>query len=431
MKCMTRLALLACVLPGSAMAGFEYEGDELYISQISNARLYSLFLGLRAAGGQAATDSSLIVNRVRPTAEAAYDKFTLNVAWDLVPLIGNTSALSLAVAPANPLRIDDLDSTLHTGDGWILQHNLDQLNVRFLAESFEVRVGRQSIGHGSARIFPASDFFSSINPSSIDSEFKRGVDAVRFTMPIGEYSEIEFYAVGHDIADATTSTNALNQQPIEIDETDLSDGLYLGRWRSTFVDLFDLSVLAGMTYRKPTVALDLSGDLGGAGWYFDGALRLDPDAAEDSFYRASAGIDYRFLSGIRVVVEFHHNGGGELDTEDYADVLSREAYLKTEMFLLGQYYASLLTYFELTPLLSFNAVWMQNLTDGSALALPSLSWDFGEGTTLGLGGILSLGDRGYDVQIGDPLDPTTYSYAPRSEFGLTPHTLFTDVRIVF
>lgn len=405
MKWLFRLVLVALAVPGPASAGFEYEGDDLSISQLTNARIYSLFLGLRPADAQTETDSALLVQRVRPTATVYYGNYWgLDVAWDLVPVIGNTQALSLALAPANPLRIDDFDSTLHTGDGWVLQHNLDQLNVRYLHESFEVRLGRQSIGHGSARIFPASDFFSSISPAAIDNEFKRGVDAVRFTMPVGESSEFEAYAVGN--------------------KSDLADGLFLGRWRSSFVDLLDVSVLGGMTFGKPTVGLDLSGDLGGAGWYVDAAMRLDvDDVADGSFWRATAGIDYRFLSGIRVLFEVHHNGPGELDPQDYLAVLSKAPYTQTEIFLLGQYYAALAAFFEVTPLLLFNATWLQNLTDGSALALPSLSWDFGEGTTLGVGGILSLGDRGYDI--------SGTAVAPRSEFGLSPHTFFTDVRVVF
>ncbi|MCB9546535.1 MAG: hypothetical protein H6706_11870 [Myxococcales bacterium] len=396
MKPLAPLALLAA-LAGPAAAQVEWAGDATAGTLITHARSYTLVVVTPGVDGAPTTDEALLVQRLRPTLSLqAGDALAAEVAWDVVPLIGTaTAGAAFALAPENPLRIKDFDATLHAGTGWRLQHALDRLVVRYTTPWLEVRAGRQAIGHGSARLFPATDVFAPASPAAIDTEFKRGVDALRVTLPLGESQEVEAFAV--------------------VDGERPADGVYLGRWRATLTG-WDASVLAGMTAAAPTVALDASGDVGGAGWYGEGLLRVDGDGA---LGRATVGLDTQLTPGLRLLGELHYNGSGELDPADYLRALTGDALARGETFLLGPAYLGVAAFYELTPTVALQGSWLQSLTDGSALAAPALSWDFAADVALSLGGLVPVGPR------------PEGGFVPRlqSEFGSYPYLVYTDVRL--
>lgn len=411
--------MASLALPSLAHA-IEWRGDTAELTLITHARTYTLLLHdagaddrrqvLRDLGlPDAAIDllpgteaeQAAVVERFRLVLDGRVgERWSASVHYDLLPIFGTFATEGFFTAVDNPLRLWDFDRALHTDDDWSLSHGIDRLVLHYTTEAFEVRLGRQAIGFGGARLFNAADLFAPLGPASIDSEFKGGIDAVQVLAPLGEAHEIGLVAVGNRDA--------------------MADGLLLARWRGMF-DGFDLGVMAGSTYRQPTLAAEIAGDLGGSGWYAEASARLDVDALDDSIARATVGIDHHFPAGIRLMGELHYNSPGSLDPADALTLQASEPYATGEVYLLGELYAGALAAFELHPLVTLNLSWLQNLGDGSALAGPSIAWDFAQEVSLGAGALLPIGERLRLQATGLP--------EVGSEFGLYPLVVYTDVRL--
>lgn len=405
-------AILAFALTASAPAAaatFEAEDGSAGAIIEAHARTYSLFAFAPESDALPYSDTAFVIERLRPVFEGwISDSLELRASWDVLPIIGQQfgQATGFAVQPTGSLRLVDFDRELYDSDSgtWQVLHNLDRLHLAYYTPFVEVRVGRQAIGHGSARMLPAADLFAPFGPATIDTQFRRGVDALRVTAPIGEAHEAELYVVAEG--------------------DDVERWMYMARWRSSFVEVLDLSVLVGMSYERPTLALDLSGDLFGAGWYVEGSARYDLDE-DDLTARATAGLDYQWAFGLRTLVELHYNGvGGEAP---YTDLLIDQPleYRVGEAYLFGEFYlgASASWSPEATPLLAMSLGYIQNLTDGSMLLNGALMWDFSERVSLGAGAIAPLGERMGVSDLGFP--------ELSSEFGAYPVVAFTDMRLLF
>lgn len=398
--CVLLCLLFICSLPTSG-----YAQDEVDASFLVHARMYSLFSYTPEPVGM---DAAVIVERIRPNLELSLGELArLEVAWDLVPIVGTvgTQSTGFAIQTQNVLRLVDFDAVLHDPKSktWLLQHNFDRMSMAFFTEAFELRLGRQALSHGSARMFPASDIFGPFGPGTIDTEFKRGIDAARLTVPVGDMHEAEIYAVANS--------------------TNVRDWMLIARWRSSIENVMDLSFYGGVSYRRPTVALDLSGDVFGAAWYVDAFARFALEDEDVHAIRASAGLDYQWSFGLRTILEAHYNGLGS--EPDFSSLLTTPSIERQvgEVFFLGKWYLGASLGYGFTPLLNGTLGYIQSLTDGSGLMTVAMGYDFAQEVTLGLGALVPVGSRPREVAPG--------ILQPQSEFGLYPVVGFTDLRFVF
>lgn len=407
------------LVPVPARAIVEVEGEDASFRWVGSARTFTLFMQPKpVAGGDTASAEAVVFERLRLSTLARFaDVLELDVAWDVMPVVSTggsnvTQAASLVASPRSPLRLWDLDEVLTTEQNFEVRHNLDRLSLALELPFMDVRLGRQAIGHGTARIFGVTDVFGPFSTVSLDTEYKRGVDALRITVPIGEWMEVEAFAVGH--------------------ESDLGDGIYLGRWRGTFSPV-DLSLLAGMSYGEPTFGLDLSADVGGSGVYAEVLVRvplggaLDGDRDVEDTVRATIGCDTWFEVGLDLTVEAHYNGPGVHDAEDFAAALGTLESRVGEATLLGTWYTAVSMSYEITPLLRSQLLWLANWDDPSSLLAPSLTYDFSEESTVGIGALVGLGE-GLEAR---ELLPGVSVAVPRSELGSAPYTVWAEVRLYF
>lgn len=191
-----------------------------------------------------------------------------------------------------------------TGGGTSDAFLLDRLALNWASPVGDLSAGRQAWGHGSARVFPVTDLVRPFSPASVDTEFKQGVDMVRWSRPISESFELE----------------ALGLR---------DDGLGgLGRVRIV-VPMADVSVVGGLLSDDPVAGAAFAGDLLGAGWYVEGLYRAG-DTAQ------TAGASYMLPGRVTVTAEALHNDG---------------AY----PLMPGRWWAAALTSVELTPLVTADA----------------------------------------------------------------------------
>ncbi|MEL7305932.1 MAG: hypothetical protein AAGJ56_08880 [Myxococcota bacterium] len=416
--------------PAGAFYSVEREAWSLDVN--GTAKLFPL-LTLSPSSFVTESDESFVAfGSLRLNGELLLDSASLEIAYHVFPVAGDDVGVTDSgagaagpqgglVAPVvSPLRLTDLDRELSTRDDFVLLQNLDRLGVTFVGPGdSEVRIGRQAISHGSARVFTATDIFSPFSPATLDSEYKQGLDAVRLTVPLDENQEVEIFAIAVDL---------------DLDDS-FGRGVYLARYRASLPEVLDASVYAGTSYGSPTLGVDVSGDLGGATVYAESGVRIwSQSAALDLLdigdfgtlpiedygapVRATLGGQYFFPFDLDVAVELHWNGAGATRREDYVETFRRPEWATGEIFLLGRAYIGTAWSYSSSALTRLSLSTITSLVDASSLLTPAFYWDMTEFSALSVGAILGVGRRVNASLVSD-------------EFGLYPYTFFADARVYF
>ena len=399
------LVAVAIVSPSPSHALVDVETDTFVLKINGSGRLFPLYQRLYPTPLAPAHTEALSVQRVRTELGVSlWDTVYFGVAYDIIGVVGSLNATfgqQLTLTSVDSLRIADIKGTIDSGNEHRLSQNLDRLVLTVDLPWASLSVGRQAIGHGSARIIAPTDIFGPFSPASLDSEYKPGVDAATLTVPLGDAFEVEAIGIGH--ADG------------------LSSGIYLLRL-AVSLPLFDISTYAGTSYQEPTVGIDVAATIGGTGVYGEVLVRSQEN--DRLGVRATVGAHHRLPIGLSGILELHYSTIGGAKPSDYAEVLSRAEVARGEMFLLGRAYTATSLNYELSPLVNIGMLWIQNLTDGSALVGPSLAWNFDDNVAIGLGMLLGLGQR------------PTFSLTPpnivfRQEFGAAPNVFYGELRFYY
>ncbi|MEM6558972.1 MAG: hypothetical protein AAF605_04230 [Myxococcota bacterium] len=424
--------MILSLVAARAEAFYSLERERLSLELSGTAKFFPL-LTLSPSNALVDRDETVVgFGSLRINGELFLDSASLEVAYHLFPVAGEDvgvtdSSVGAAgpqgglVAPVvSPLRLIDLDRESSTSDDLVLLQNLDRLGVTLLGPGeSEVRIGRQAINHGSARVFSATDIFSPFSPATLDSEYKQGLDALRVTVPLDENQEVELFAIAVDR---------------DLDNS-FARGVYLARYRASVPEVFDASVYLGTSYASPTLGVDVSGDLGGATWYAEGGVRVWNESVATDLVeanditvlpsdeygtpvRATVGGQYFFPFELDVAVELHWNGAGSTNREDYVETFRRPEWTTGEIFLLGRAYVGTAWSYSSSALTRLSLSTITSLVDASSLLTPAFYWDMTEFSALSVGAILGVGRR---------LDESLVS----DEFGLYPYTFFADARVYF
>ena len=235
----------------------------------------------------------------------------------------------------------------------------------------DLRIGRQAVQWGSAMLVNPTDPFPEV--LLVDPwRFRRGVNALRATVPIGEDHDIQMVLGMNDALDAARVA---------------------ARGRVN-IGLADISLVGA--YRQESengiVGLDVRGTAV-VGYWLEGSLRLgDGEVTEE----IAVGLDYSFpiLEQLLIRAQYYRNGAGK-KKQDATSALggigqSIELPICTlgtlplledggksdpfAPFFRGRDYGMLMLSQGITQDLSSSAIWLQNLGDGSALVVPTITW---------------------------------------------------------
>ncbi|MEE8348571.1 MAG: hypothetical protein V3R94_03305 [Acidobacteriota bacterium] len=333
--------------------------------------------------------------------------FSRNIELEIHPLLQFTSPsltdssqLAAHVTPTYlPLEHTFTDST--QGD---LTGSLDRFNLKFDYESIRVVAGRQAVTWGVTYLWPALDLFGPFSPRRVDRDYKPGIDAVRTTIPFGDYSELEILA-------------GVLGPSLKRDGT-------LGALTRIYLGPLDVGLMAGRFHRDTVAGGFLTADLSGTGlraevnWTQSG----DPtDRLRDrrTFWRVAAGIDRQLAPSVSLTVEWSFNGYGAGEASGYLALAGADRIIRGEVNALGRWYSGISTSWQFHPLGALNNTLLVNWQDPSSLWLPTLSWSTGNNSVLLLG---------VQVSLGKELLPTG---VPRSEYGSAPNTIFAGFQQYF
>jgi hypothetical protein len=349
----------------------------------------------------------------------------------------------------------DLNAELVDSSGLYLQLRLDRAMVAGRQGPLGFTLGRQPISFGRGTFFTPLDLVNPFLPTTLDSSYKPGVDAVRLDGYLGEATSLTLaaaYAGDWDL-----------------------QGSVLAAYAQTTLGTWDLGLLVAAAHADLVGGLSANGSLGPVGLRLEGSLtRPDPEgeaplldpllatfdqptagALRDPYVRALLGADWKpwektFLSG-----ELYLQTLGESDPQLYLPRSSDPHYLRGELWLAGRTYAAIAVQQELRPTLNSGLSLIANLGDPSALAGLNVSWSIADNADLVFGGYAGLGARPGQP---DRLDPTTaaslrlaeaagllsprevaqarsayrFAHTPiSSEFGNTPLITFAQLRSFF
>jgi hypothetical protein len=311
-----------------------------------------------------------LVERVRPEVDAALvpDRVNLTVTVEAALAQGRdlgeafqrtleASDLGPALAAAGcawpahvnePLRIDGVADWL-----WV-----DRLYVDTYSAAGDLRLGRQAVNWGSARFFNPTDPF----PEVLLAEPwrpRRGVNAVRATIPLGEQHQLQLVGGAND---TFTAERAAGRATVNVLRTDLS---VVGAWRGE-VD-------------EGLVGIDVRGTLG-VGFWIEGAVHVRP---EQAWEEVAVGIDYSLpvLDTLVLTAQYYRSGRdvratGVTGAVALPDCPGLPEPPPPEPFppaVSGRDYGLVIASLGATPDLAIAVSALQNLGDGTGFVFPTIT----------------------------------------------------------
>ena len=290
-----------------------------------------------------------------------------------------------------------------------LYNELDRAAVTFHLSFADLSLGRQAVAWGSARTINPTDVIAPLRFSALDSEYRKGVDAVRLRIPVGAMNEADIgYIFGEEFRSDRSA--AFARAKLHLLDTDVS----------LLTMLFKENLMAG---------LDLARAIGKAGAWLETAYVI-PDiinTADDpwgqDYLRLSVGLDYNFSDGLYTYLEYHFNSPGGTSAKDYLQLAEDPDYIEGSTYLLGRHYLSLGATYQIAPLLPASGFVLVNLTDPSVVLSLSLEYNIKENLYLEGGCTLGFGENPL-VSGGEPIEY-------RSEFGAYPNLVYTAVKLYF
>ncbi|MHB8872162.1 MAG: hypothetical protein ACYC8T_00600 [Myxococcaceae bacterium] len=339
------------------------------------------------------------------TATLAYEqRLQLQSAGPELLLLG---PLPAAQAPA-PYRVTQLDWSLATAPGLFWRHEIDRAQLSIHLERAEVTVGRQAIGWGRGDLFGAVDLFAPFSPVEFDREWRRGVDAVRADVKVGERYSVDLVAA---FAETVNGSAFAARARGDLGPADAE--LVFGRRAE---DLF-----AGATASAPVSGAEVHAELAffwlPRPWLFGGAFgndRLVPKAVAGASYYLGVG------DGLNLVGEYHYSGFGAPRPEEVLPALLdpefQSRFLRGDSQILGRHALAALATYTLGMSGSAALQVLVDPSDGSGLVSPSVSLDLGESITVLAGAYFPFGA---------PPEGATL----KSQFGATPLSGLVQLRV--
>ncbi|MCP4155580.1 MAG: hypothetical protein GY757_48095 [bacterium] len=363
--------------------------------------------------------------KYRPSSQVSFE-----AAYDITPRIQDpqlfTGEAFLTTLEPFAYRGEDFSQRLYPKTGAPVSslgvdHNLDRFFLTIRTANADIFIGRQPIGWGSGRMINPTDIIAPFAFNELDTEDRKGVDAVRVRIPLGTMSELDAgYVFGNKFK--------------------FENSAFFLRGK-TYAFKTDIAVLMMGFRENLLVGLDVTRSIGGAGFWFETAyvepafFRKDENTSletttrpvwldEDNYLRLSTGLEYKFGGKVYGILEYHFNSAGETNTARYDLVYGKTAYSEGTAYFLGKHYLNLGMTTELTPLMPFEAFLFINLGDGSLMLAPKLEYNIKEDIYLAVGAYLGIGKApGTNGLEGGRII--------NSEFGAYPGMVFTSFRIYF
>ena len=348
--------------------------------------------------------------RVEPTLRLS-DSGTVELAFEQrVRVFSSASSMAGAsVLPSGtdaPFRIRQLDWRFASSSHAEWRGEIDRAAVHLHFSSADLTVGRQAIGWGRGVLFGAVDLFAPFTPLEADREWRRGVDAVRADIKLGDRVSLDAVGAFADALDRSAVAARLRG--------------YAGK--------ADVEILGGVRARDRFVGATSSAAVGDFELHGEfGLFRTRAVSGSIAFteprsiVKAVGGGSSRLPigHGVLVFAEYHYSGFGAASAEgilmQLRDPAFQERYSRGDTQTLGRHATAVLASYEASPEITLSNEWLESPVDGSGVIVPSTTWTPSDRWSV----VLS----GYFPYRTEPLGTTR-----RSAFGASPLAAFVQIR---
>lgn len=302
-------------------------------------------------------------------------------------------------------RYNDLDAELTTqGEHVVILQNLDRMNYQYSNQNGDITLGRQVISFGSARFINPTDIFIPFNIQTLNQEYRVGIDALRYQASLGDFSILDTgVIIGEDaksdnIAAFLRAKSSFIGNDIEV----------------MYIHLKDVRILGG----------GIETSISDYGFWFETAFANLQSSIVDDYFRTSIGADYAINQDTIISVEYHYNGAGSENTEDYISLLNSIPYEKLGVYLFAKQYLISAISWTATPLITTNVSSFFNLNDQSVFLNFSSEVSWSDNLYSDFGIYLSYGDG-----LTNQPAPQLISFG--SEYGSYPLSLYASLKYYF
>ncbi len=344
-------------------------------------------------------DSAASISARASVLNSFSDKFSFEGSYQIVPYYGltlvqayNVRNINLKSYRAVDLPLYIVEPQLGSSNTFSLLQNLDRLFFTYTDPKIVATLGRQIVTFGSAKIVNPTDVVTPFGLNTIDTEERAGSDAARikyfidnFYVDVGMLFGKDFYKERNGIF-------------TRLGWTQEGQNFYL----------------MAMEFRgeNQLFGFNWEGGIGGSTYWLETSYVNGTKNDEKDYTRLSAGTQYYFGNDWSVIGEYHYNGIGTYNKNDYVQVAIEPSFIEANLFLVGKNYFSLMFSKKLSPLWDLNFGGTMNLNDQSILLNALLVWNLTQNSYLEGG-----------------LFPGTGS--PGSEFNLYPNIFYLGYRIYF
>ncbi len=334
---------------------------------------------------------------------------------DILGAIGGTVSLA-----SNQYRYKDLDAVLSdVGSHGVVLQNLDRFNYQYSNQYGDLTIGRQVLSFGSARFINPSDIFIPFAIQTLNQEYRVGIDAIRYKADVGNFAVVDMgLVIGEEgkkkhSAAYLRGKNSIQGNDIETIAIILDDAWLLGGGIERSIGDFGFWFeVAYMDWRQN--GFSESNTLPSAGSY------------TDNYWRYSIGSDYALNEDVIVMIEYHYNGAGSNNVEDYTELATQAPYQKAGVYLYGEHYLIPALTWIASPLISVSASAFYNISDSSVFLTVSSETSWSDNLYSDFGLYISHGDtlqfQGSEISV---------DYAFGSEFGVYPLSVYASLRYYF
>lgn len=332
---------------------------------------------------------------------------TATISSDAVP--GNTVGRSVPPPRWLPLRAAPADR-----DTLQVIAEVDWLYLAWLLGPVTVTVGRQPISLGRAKVWRPEDLLAGFSLTEVDTEYKRGVDALRLDWSIGERSTLRLFAspgeiqVDRDVEASRTGSAALLQMVLGGASGEL--GAILGWVRGDLV--------AGIDGVADVGSFDVHAEAT-ATLLTDDSLAAPGFASGDVRGKAAVGMTFHPSSKLTLGPELLYNGFGAAKIGDRPDLVGSPRIPLGEQTTLGVLYCAATAEWNPTSMWTIGGLALFNTTDQSGLFSLSVRTSIASNSEAEIGGYLPAGHP-----------PDSETGAPVTEYGLYPTFLYFKLKVV-
>ena len=344
---------------------------------------------------------------------------------------------------SNQYRFKDLDAVLSdVGNLGVVLQNLDRFNYQYSNQYGDLTIGRQVLSFGSARFTNPTDIFIPFAIQTLNQEYRVGIDAIRYKADVGDFAVIDMgLVIGEDGKKQNSAAflrgkNSIQGNDIEAIAIILDDAWLLGggieRSIGDFGFWFEAAYMDWQQSHNRNVIDTVNDTIGhhplesvAVDNFATNTLPL-AGAYTDNYWRSSIGSDYALNEDVIIMIEYHYNGAGSNNVEDYTKLATQAPYQKAGVYLYGEHYLIPALTWLASPLVSVSASAFYNISDSSVFLTLSSETSWSDNLYSDFGLYISHGDTlQYNASNAD------IGYTLGSEFGAYPLSIYASLRYYF